>query len=35
MIEKKELVPVVVQDVKNNYVLMLAYMNDEALELTK
>ena len=35
MIEKKELVPVVVQDVKNNNVLMLAYMNDEALELTK
>jgi phosphoribosyl-ATP pyrophosphohydrolase/phosphoribosyl-AMP cyclohydrolase len=31
----KELVPVVVQDVKNNNVLMLAYMNDEALELTK
>lgn len=35
MIEKKELVPVVVQDVKNNNVLMLAYMNDEARELTK
>ncbi len=35
MIEKKELVPVVVQDVKNNNVLMLAYVNDEALELTK
>ena len=35
MIEKNELVPVVVQDVKNNNVLMLAYMNDEALELTK
>ncbi|MCX6657764.1 MAG: bifunctional phosphoribosyl-AMP cyclohydrolase/phosphoribosyl-ATP diphosphatase HisIE [Euryarchaeota archaeon] len=35
MIEKKELVPVVVQDVKNNNVLMLAYMNDAALELTK
>lgn len=35
MIEKKELVPVVVQDVKNNNVLMLAYMNDETLELTK
>jgi phosphoribosyl-ATP pyrophosphohydrolase/phosphoribosyl-AMP cyclohydrolase len=35
VIEKKELVPVVVQDVKNNNVLMLAYMNDEALELTK
>jgi phosphoribosyl-ATP pyrophosphohydrolase/phosphoribosyl-AMP cyclohydrolase len=35
VIEKKELVPVVVQDVKNNNVLMLAYMNDEALESTK
>lgn len=35
MIEKKELVPVIVQDVKNNNVLMLAYMNDEARELTK
>jgi len=35
VIEKNELVPVVVQDVKNNNVLMLAYMNDEALELTK
>jgi phosphoribosyl-ATP pyrophosphohydrolase/phosphoribosyl-AMP cyclohydrolase len=35
VIEEKELVPVVVQDVKNNNVLMLAYMNDEALELTK
>lgn len=35
MIEKKELVPVVVQDVKNNNVLMIAYTNDEALELTK
>ena len=32
---KKDLVPVVVQDVRNNNVLMLAYMNDEALELTK
>jgi len=30
-----ELKPVVVQDVKNNNVLMLAYMNDEAMELTK
>jgi len=27
--------PVVVQDVKNNNVLMLAYMNDESIELTK
>jgi len=31
----KELMPVVVQDVRNNNVLMLAYMNDESLELTK
>ncbi len=30
-----ELMPVVVQDVKNNNVLMLAYMNDEAIELTR
>ncbi len=29
------LIPVVVQDVKNNNVLMLAYMNDESLALTK
>jgi phosphoribosyl-ATP pyrophosphohydrolase/phosphoribosyl-AMP cyclohydrolase len=35
MSESRELVPVVVQDVKNNNVLMLAYMNDESLELTK
>ncbi len=35
MSEKGELIPVVVQDVKNNNVLMLAYMNDESLELTK
>jgi phosphoribosyl-ATP pyrophosphohydrolase/phosphoribosyl-AMP cyclohydrolase len=32
---KDELKPVVVQDVRNNNVLMLAYMNDEAMELTK
>lgn len=32
---EKELRPVVVQDVKNNNVLMLAYMDDEAMELTK
>ncbi|OGS41845.1 MAG: hypothetical protein A3K67_08115 [Euryarchaeota archaeon RBG_16_62_10] len=32
---KSELTPVIVQDVKNNNVLMLAYVNDEALELTK
>ncbi len=35
MSEKKELMPVIVQDVRNNNVLMLAYTNDEALELTK
>lgn len=35
MSDAKELIPVVVQDVRNNNVLMLAYMNDEALELTK
>jgi phosphoribosyl-ATP pyrophosphohydrolase/phosphoribosyl-AMP cyclohydrolase len=35
MSETKELMPVVVQDVKNNNVLMLAYMNDESLDLTK
>ena len=35
MSEKQELMPVIVQDVRNNNVLMLAYMNDEALELTK
>lgn len=29
------LTPVVVQDVRNNNVLMVAYMNDEALELTR
>jgi len=33
--DDKELMPVVVQDVKNNNVLMLAYMNDESIELTK
>jgi len=35
MSEKKGLIPVVVQDVRNNNVLMLAYTNDEALELTR
>jgi len=35
MSEKEELKPVVVQDVRNNNVLMLAYMNDKAMELTK
>lgn len=29
------LIPVVVQDVRNNNVLMLAYMNEESIELTK
>jgi phosphoribosyl-ATP pyrophosphohydrolase/phosphoribosyl-AMP cyclohydrolase len=33
--DAKGLLPVVVQDVRNNNVLMLAYMNDEAIELTK
>lgn len=32
--DEKGLVPVVVQDVKTNNVLMLAYMNKESLELT-
>ncbi len=35
MSEKEGLIPVVVQDIKNNNVLMLAYMNDESLEQTK
>lgn len=35
MNDGQSLIPVVVQDIKNNNVLMLAYMNDEALELTK
>jgi phosphoribosyl-ATP pyrophosphohydrolase/phosphoribosyl-AMP cyclohydrolase len=35
MKDEKGLIPVVVQEVRNNNVLMLAYMNDEALELTK
>lgn len=35
MSTEKGLMPVVVQDVRNNNVLMLAYMNDEAFELTK
>ncbi|MEM2838748.1 MAG: bifunctional phosphoribosyl-AMP cyclohydrolase/phosphoribosyl-ATP diphosphatase HisIE [Thermoplasmata archaeon] len=35
MNDEKKLLPVVVQDIRNNNVLMLAYMNDEALELTK
>jgi len=32
--EKSELLPVIVQDVENNEVLMMAYMNKEALELS-
>src|SRR5512137_247148 len=35
MSEKEDMIPVVVQDVKNNNVLMLAYMNDESLQQTK
>jgi phosphoribosyl-ATP pyrophosphohydrolase/phosphoribosyl-AMP cyclohydrolase len=35
MSEREGMIPVVVQDVKNNNVLMLAYMNDESLEQTK
>jgi len=34
-VSQQDLMPVIVQDVKNNNVLMLAYMNHEALELTK
>jgi phosphoribosyl-ATP pyrophosphohydrolase/phosphoribosyl-AMP cyclohydrolase len=32
---KSDLMPVVVQDIRNNNVLMLAYMDDQALELTR
>jgi phosphoribosyl-ATP pyrophosphohydrolase/phosphoribosyl-AMP cyclohydrolase len=32
---ERGLTPVIVQDVKTNNVLMLAYMNDEAMELTR
>ena len=35
MSEEKKLLPVIVQDIRNNNVLMLAYVNDEALEMTK
>lgn len=35
MTEADGLTPVVVQDIRNNNVLMLAYMNDESIELTK
>jgi phosphoribosyl-ATP pyrophosphohydrolase/phosphoribosyl-AMP cyclohydrolase len=33
--EKTPLIPVIVQDVENKEVLMLAYMNEEAFELTR
>jgi phosphoribosyl-ATP pyrophosphohydrolase/phosphoribosyl-AMP cyclohydrolase len=35
MNDEMKLIPVIVQDIRNNNVLMLAYANDEALELTK
>jgi phosphoribosyl-ATP pyrophosphohydrolase/phosphoribosyl-AMP cyclohydrolase len=35
MSESEGLIPVVVQEVRNNNVLMLAYMNDESLEQTR
>jgi len=35
MVEDAGLMPVVAQDVRNNNVLMLAYTNEEALELTR
>ena len=35
MSDARELVPVIVQDVRTNNVLMLAYMNEESIELTK
>ncbi|MGB2826298.1 MAG: phosphoribosyl-AMP cyclohydrolase, partial [Thermoplasmata archaeon] len=35
LMAKSTLIPVVVQDVRNNNVLMVAFTNDEALELTK
>ena len=35
MKDEKGLVPVIVQDIKNNNVLMLAYMNEESLQLTR
>ncbi len=35
MSDKEGMIPVVVQDVKNNNVLMLAYMNEESIEQTK
>jgi len=33
--KKNELLPVIIQDYKNKMVLMLAYMNEEAYNLTK
>lgn len=33
--EEQKLIPVIAQDIRNNNVLMLAYANDESLELTK
>ena len=35
MSDETKLIPVIAQDIRNNNVLMLAYTNDEALELTK
>jgi phosphoribosyl-ATP pyrophosphohydrolase/phosphoribosyl-AMP cyclohydrolase len=35
LMAKNALIPIVVQDVRNNNVLMVAFTNDEALELTK
>jgi phosphoribosyl-AMP cyclohydrolase len=32
--DERGLIPVIIQDVKNNEVLMLAYMNEESLEKT-
>ena len=32
--KKGELIPAIVQDVENNEILMLAYMNEESLKLT-
>ena len=32
--KKSELIPVIIQDVQNNEILMLAYMNEESLSLT-
>lgn len=32
--KKSELIPAIIQDVQNNEILMLAYMNEESLSLT-